>query len=361
MAHQIARAANTPEDFRRWGVTPGTVQPWEDGMRTKPADKSFEWWYLDASLADGSSVVLTFMTKDTMNFGTKLAPWVSLEITDANGKTTTHRVDAEASEFSAATDHCDVHIGKNYVTGDLHRYAVHFENSDIVADFTFDNLLTSWRPGAGANIFGDHYFAWLPAVPAAHVHARIAHNGATGQAVELEGNGYHDHNWGDASMLKLMHHWYWGRAAVGDYRIISTETTAEKAFGYQKLPVMMISDHGTMISGDESNMSVEDSDTIRDPATGKPVQQTLRYRVTTPAASYVVTYETKRTISGFKMVDQLSGIKKFLATLSGFDGAYLRFTGAITVEKFVSEKLVDRQVNPDGIWELMYFGKTLEE
>lgn len=358
MATQIARAANQPEDYEYWGVKPNRVEPWEDGMRTKPEDKSFEWWYLDASMDDGSSVVLTFMTKDAMNFGTELKPWVSLEWTDQSGQTTTYRVDVSATAFEAATDHCKVKIGQCTLEGDLKHYEVHFDNAQIQADFTFDNLLPSWRPAAGANLFGDHYFAWLPSVPAARVNATIE---LDGQTSTLTGTGYHDHNWGNESMLKLMHHWYWGRAAVGDYQVISTETTAEKAFGYQKLPVMMIADHGELVSGDESNMTVEDSDTIIDPTTKKPVQQTLRYKVTTPVADYVVTYAATKTISGFKMIDQLSGIKRFLAKLAGFDGAYLRFTGEISVEKFVAGQSVDRQVNPKGIWELMYFGKTITE
>jgi len=80
-----ARAANRPEDYERLGVKPDEVEVWEDGMRTKPNDKSFEWWYLDASLENGLNAVFTFMTKNPMNFGSQLKPWVSLELTDAAG------------------------------------------------------------------------------------------------------------------------------------------------------------------------------------------------------------------------------------------------------------------------------------
>lgn len=358
MTTQIARAANQPADFKKYHVNPDHVEAWEDGMRTNASDKSFEWWYLDVSMNNGSSVVLTYMTKDAMNFGTKLTPWVSFEWTDAHGQTKSWRVDVSPNEFSASKEHCEVRIGANALSGDLKKYTVHFEKDDVVADMTFENSLRSWRPGAGANEFGDHYFAWLPAVPAATVTATITLNG---QTTTLTGKGYHDHNWGDESMLKLMHHWYWGRAAVGEYHVISTETTAEKAFGYAKLPVMMIADHGELISGNETNMTVEDADTFVDETTGKPVQKTLRYRVKNGNIEYVVTYAEKKIISGFKMIDQLSGVKKTMAKLAGFDGAYLRFTGNISVQKLIDGEEVDQQVNPDGIWELMYFGKTIEE
>jgi len=71
------------------------------------------------------------------------------------------------------------------------------------------------RPGAprpGHWLFGadgEHTFAWLPAVPQGRVEATYRVGGDGGA---VTGVGYHDHNWGNASMLDLMHHWYWARA-----------------------------------------------------------------------------------------------------------------------------------------------------
>ena len=46
-----------------------------------------------------------------------------------------------------------------------------------------------------------------------------------------------------------------------------------------------------------------------------------------------------------------------LAKIVGFDGAYHRFTGKVTIEKI--EKDVRVEIFDDhAIWELMYFGKT---
>jgi hypothetical protein len=35
-----------------------------------------------------------------------------------------------------------------------------------------------------------------------------------GETVQVEGSGYHDHNWGNAPMNALVGGWYWGRAKV---------------------------------------------------------------------------------------------------------------------------------------------------
>ena len=50
-------------------------------------------------------------------------------------------------------------------------------------------------------------------------------------------------------------------------------------------------------------------------------------------------------------------LKRIIARLIGFDGAYHRFTGKVTVEKFVGGIPVER-FEDRAIWELMYFGKA---
>jgi hypothetical protein len=47
-----------------------------------------------------------------------------------------------------------------------------------------------------------------------------------------------------------------------------------------------------------------------------------------------------------------------LARLAGFDGAYLRFTGQVDVESQAGQPGAVTASAP-GLWELMYFGKTL--
>ena len=45
---------------------------------------------------------------------------------------------------------------------------------------------------------------------------------------ELNGHGYHDHNWGETPMNNIIHHWYWGRAQVGQYLIITSTLYGEQ-------------------------------------------------------------------------------------------------------------------------------------
>jgi hypothetical protein len=71
---------------------------------------------------------------------------------------------------------------------------------------------------------------------------------------------------------------------------------------------------------------------------------------------YVVMFTRHRDLSRNRMIDRVHGIKRALAELVRFDGAYLRFSGEIRVEHWRGDEVVDQYVTEDAIWELMYFG-----
>jgi hypothetical protein len=50
-------------------------------------------------------------------------------------------------------------------------------------------------------------------------------------------------------------------------------------------------------------------------------------------------------------------IKRLVAKIVGFDGAYHRFMGKVTIEKFEKDVRVEI-VDDDAIWGQMYFGKV---
>ena len=80
--------------------------------------------------------------------------------------------------------------------------------------------MPSWRPQIGHIKFNkggqSHYFAWLPSVPQGKASGSLTVGDKT---ATVSGSGYHDHNWGDVSVLGLIHDWYWGRAEVVGYTV----------------------------------------------------------------------------------------------------------------------------------------------
>jgi hypothetical protein len=214
-------------------------------MRTDGSRGTYGWWYFDAHLDDGATLVVVFLTKEFTALKKPLSPVIRIDLTLPDGTSVQTVVELDAGTFSAATETCDVRIGDNVFAGDLHTYTIRARVEQVEVDITLAGQVPAWRPETGHWRFGEkgeHYFAWLPSVPQGRVEAtyRVGGNGRTATGV-----GYHDHNWGNAPMLDLMHHWYWARGAAGPYSVIASYITAEKRYGYHALPVFMLARDGS--------------------------------------------------------------------------------------------------------------------
>src|SRR3984893_13519296 len=124
MADRLAVMASTPADYERFGLSPTSIAPWEDGARTDDSPGPYEWWYFDAHLEDGAKLVVTFMNKDIADPQKPLAPLLRLDLDLPDGRHFEKIVRYPSREWSAARDRADVRLGENRFTGDLHRYRI---------------------------------------------------------------------------------------------------------------------------------------------------------------------------------------------------------------------------------------------
>jgi len=289
-----------------------------------------------------------------------IKPIATMELTLPDGRKFSEEVYAKLKDSHYKKEQCDVKIGECWCKGDLKHYDVVFKGKNMSATLSLDGTINAWRSQTGSIFFGDkeeHYFAWLPAIPEGKAIADVVYDG--GKTLHLEGSGYHDHNWGNVSMMNLMHHWYWGRAKIGDYKVISSWITAEKKYGYKDHDVFMIAKNGEII-GDNSNHTLKflPEDRYIDEHTGKPVYNKVVYNYTTEKGEeYKIIYERQGDINKTRFLDVLPKPLSFLAKLIGFDGGYLRFFGTATIEKIEGGKVIEKVQDP-AVWELMYFGKS---
>jgi hypothetical protein len=359
MTAATARRADRPDDYTRLGIDASAIVAREDGMRTDGGRGSYEWWYFDAHLDDGSTLGVVFYTKSLMDASHPLAPYVSVELDRPDGTQRKWETPADPDGFRASSDGCDVSIGSNTFRntswGDPHTFHIHVAADDLVLDIDLVGQVPPWRPATGVMYFGaedEHFFAWLPSVPQGAVTATATIGGIT---EDLAGIGYHDHNWGDVPMPKLINHWYWGRAKAGPYSIVASYITAERAYGGTEIPIFMLARDGRIIADDVSKVRFSLDDVKTDEKTGKPYAERVSYVYGDSADRYVITFRREATIVDARFIDDLTGIKHVLARLARFDGAYLRFTGQVEVEHFIDGASVENVADP-GIWELMYFG-----
>lgn len=357
------RASIHPDDdlhYKKFGLTRNKIELWEDGMRTDGSKGTYEWWYFDSHYPDGTILVIFFYSKSPIEVNGPIKPISTMELTLPDGTKYSERVNATIEESFYSRDKCNIRIGDCHIDGDLKHYSIVFQGKTMSANVSLSNTVPAWRSQCGPILFGDneeYYFNWLPATPEGKAIADVTYEGGT---LHLEGSGYHDHNWGNLSMLKLMHHWYWGRAKIGDYKVISSWITAEKKYGYKEFDVFMLA-KGSEILGDNSNHTLKflPTDEYIDEHTGKPVYNKVIYEYETPAGElYRITYDRRSDISKQNFIDLLPGIVRLGAKLIGFEGSYLRFEGSATIERLENGKVAERVTEESAVWELMYFGKS---
>ncbi|GAP00427.1 hypothetical protein [Fructobacillus ficulneus] len=352
------RLADEAADFAKVGLDKNHIVAREDGERVDPDGENYEWWYFDANLNDGSQLVTTFYAKSVVNPSPGLKPSMEVEWTKADGTAIKEKIEFKPEDFSASKDTCDVKMGKNYFRGDLHHYEIGIFGEKIQVEISFDNITPAWRPNL-ATFYGDqeeNNFSWLPATPRGHAQVKLT---ANGQTQDLEGDCYHDHNWGDVALMKVMNHWYWGRANIGDYTVIDSYMTTEKKYGHAKVPVFLLAKREEILADDVKYVTYTQSDREVEPVTGKPYYKNIVFDYNDQKNHYRVTYSAEKVITHDKMIDQIDGFKKFMAKMIGFDGAYLRFSGIVKLEILNGEEVTE-SFESKGLWEEAYFGKTID-
>ena len=198
------------------------LELWEDGSRIPQLYKpeNFEWWYFDAQLTDGRTLVLVFYIDQDAS-ERRFVYRAEAAVASPNGQ----RVAATYvthQDVSISRERPEIRIGKSFLLGDLDTYRVVMDESDL-GKLSLD--VTIWRtfpprvsPAKRGNIVqADKIFGWTCPVPRGELTGTIKVNGET---AAVKGVAYHDHNWGTTTMGSLLHHWIWGRAAIGPYTAV---------------------------------------------------------------------------------------------------------------------------------------------
>ena len=261
---QRLHLAATPADFAALGLGQ-KIATWEDGRRTPISTGTFEWWYFDGLLDDGTVVVVWF--GDNWFYGSHKRA-VNIELTPP-GKPTRRVLRSFEEPGSFAKDNADIRIGPHRFSGDLETYLIHVdpaETGGLGCDLTLRRRVASYRPATGHIEAGSQFFAWLVPVPEGAVTGTLTADGVTRQ---VTGSGYHDHNWGNVSPAKLFDNWWWGRGRSGDHTIIASEIRGKAAVGGTRIPLFFIGDvHRVEINAFGTDVSTIEGAPVRHPDPG---------------------------------------------------------------------------------------------
>ncbi|EEU35783.1 uncharacterized protein NECHADRAFT_82203 [Fusarium vanettenii 77-13-4] len=205
------------------GLHRSKFEEWEDALRSPNTESGeYEWWYADGHLQDGWFLQVAFFY-NSEGAGTK-AGLIDLNIAkDGEKLCDLHKRFKLSANLDVGKDKCHVRFEKSSFRSidGLRKYHIHVDPDEMEgfgADVTITATTPSYRPGTGRWDVDGRHFSWFVAVPGGHLTGEIITNGTK---TKVEGNAYHDHNWGNVPMENILDNWLWGRADVHGLTVVS--------------------------------------------------------------------------------------------------------------------------------------------
>lgn len=344
---------NSPEAYKALGLEKGIVKPWEDGSRTNQDGNSYQCWYYDAHLNDGSFVVISFNLRDGTKLQKALTPYISVDIVLPNGKKIGRTIRATQAAFTSSTTNCDVHIGDSYFTGNLNQYHIHIADSLLQMDIDMERTADSWRPETGIFNFGNNgnYAGWLVPVPEGSTKVTYTYKGII---TTNTGTCYHDNTWWNKSPRKLFNNWFWAATNAGPYKIITYNITATKKYHYEQQLSYAVFKNGKLLVDDNNKVSIQKSEATVQVIGKKPLSKNTSFTYTDSATTYTLVLNQKEVLQSVATIKN-NITKQLVKLFTGFDGAYYRVQGNANFSVYKKGELKETYQSDKAIWDSYFF------
>jgi hypothetical protein len=239
----------TEADFAFFDLAQDKVELKSDGWRTKKSADDpnvYEWWYFDIHNHDGTIITGDISLQTTIGFlprfGTPQAQ-SSIGI-NRNNLQSDAIENFPMDQFTSATDSCDVRSGGLTMRGDFTELQIRGKVKDHEIDVVFRQTATPLRPGNGYIFLGstDTFQGWFNAFPSATATGHVIVGGET---IEINGVGYHDHNYGNVPIAEGYRSWFWARPSFERYTTLAIDVQNGERFGGGSVPVLWVYDKET--------------------------------------------------------------------------------------------------------------------
>lgn len=191
-----------------------------------------EWWYFDAMFDNGYSVQMSI--RIISSFGKGLV-FERLDMYYNHTIITDRTRTFQMSDLNASSEIPLVQLqGTTIFTGTLNAttgffdYVVSFEFPGYAADLRFVGCTQGWK---GQQKGGDW---WAVALPRADVSGSIIIDNET---IDVEGTGYHDHNWDVTATSVMRFGWFWGKFNSPDYSVTWSMLLPNRI---SKVPILVV-------------------------------------------------------------------------------------------------------------------------
>ena len=298
------------------GRRDGTIlplKPEDDALHIEVGKKNqFEWWYFDAHLEGGYTLVAFFYAaypNPGLDQG-KIA--VELTLLRPDGRKTQKVIKYKKPDFYASREKPDVKIGENHMKVEFHDdglpvYEIFLEDEDLMFHLTYKAQVKGWKPGTGYSHFADlGHFAWVVPFARASVEGTVRDGDKT---MSVKGVGYHDHNWLNFSFQSIIDYWMWGRVYSENFTVSYAFIQCnEKVDNHQVKVLLLAKGSEPILSSGEYEFTKKDFEFNSEAKHSFP----HRIAITVPEEMEVV-LTVDRVLEAEDMLDNFHPVLGFLA------------------------------------------------
>jgi hypothetical protein len=333
MSRPKIRAASVPA--RRSGEMIETLRPEEDAPHRPETPEYYEWWYFDHHFDNGYTAVAVFHRATA--FLPSRPPSVEITVITPNGTELRSFRTLPAQEFHIADDRADIRAGEDFVRDATRRYEIRAvgqtaQGVRIGMHTTLDGVLPGWKFGESKTVVdGRDGFAWVVPLPRAHCRGTLY---VGSEELPVVGTGYHDHNWGQISLSRLLSYWHWGRIYAGDLTCIYADVVGRRRQAGIPTGLLMLA-IGDRIIFNTSRVRIEEREIAFSPQANRTYPRSLRITSEMDGAPLELDIRSKELVGAYDFLATLSPLRRRLyrlftrpAYLRHRSDVHLRFTYA---------------------------------
>jgi hypothetical protein len=286
------------------------LKPVDDGLHMDKRGM-YEWWYFDAHLDSGHTIVVFFHASNP-NPGLEGKTGIEILLLRPDGVRVQKFIPYGRSKFSAARDKPEVTIGGNTLRveqreGELPIYEINVEEQGLGCHLRYRAEVNGWKPGSGLSQFGDlGTFGWVIPFARASVEGTISDGDRT---IQVRGIGYHDHNWLNFPFQSIIQYWMWGRIYSENFTAVYAFIQCNEKVDNHTVKVLMLAE------GKEVVLSTGEFDFTKDDFEYNPkakYQFPKQITIEAPGALHAK-LKMKRILEAQDMLENFHPILRFLA------------------------------------------------
>ncbi|MFW9939570.1 MAG: lipocalin-like domain-containing protein [Candidatus Thorarchaeota archaeon] len=285
------------------------ITPKDDALHIDMEKKGTrEWWYFDARLDNGYTVVGFFRAKHERTGKTG----VEITIYKPDGEKIQNVYDYSHSDLKASREIPDVQIGNNFVKVDFSNkelpiYEIFLDEGEYGLHLKYTAKTHGWKPGHGYIEFGrSNQFGWVVALPRADVEGTIKVNNKT---IQVKCIGYHDHNWLNFNFAMIIDYWYWGRIYSENFTVVFAYIKCNKRMDNYPIQVLMIAKNENIILSTGDYELVQENFEFNDKA-GNKYPKTLNFNF---GDNNEIILKVQEIIDADNLLYELGPLTRFLA------------------------------------------------